>query len=183
MVRRVAPVCARLLLAPLFAVLLVPVAAAQAQSQPVLTRARGWIARLENRLTGPGGSAFRFGRDLVINSGENHDQVACFLCSTHIDGAVQGNLLIFAGNTYLNGPVHGDVIELGGRVTLTGKARIGGDLVIFGGRLEQDAASTIGGKRWIVGPIVFLPMVLIVGFLIAALIFLLRILFGRVGFE
>jgi hypothetical protein len=190
MVRRVSPVCARFSLAPLLAALLLTTllvavllapAAAQAQSQPVLARARGWVARLKDRLTAPGGNALRFGRDLVIDSGENRDQVACFLCSTHIDGTVQGNLVVFAGNTYLNGPVHGDVVELGGRVTLTGKARIGGDLVIFGGRLEQDAASTIGRKRWIIGPIVFLPMVLMIAILIAGLVFLLRVVFGRSG--
>ncbi len=192
MVRRASPVCVRFLLAPLLAALPLAVlfvavlfapAAAQAQPQPVLARARSWVARLKSRLTGPGGNAFRFGRDLVVNSGESRDEVACFLCSIHIDGTTQGSLLVFAGNTYLNAPVHGDVVELGGLVTLTSKARIGGDLIIFGGRLEQDAASTIGRRRWIVGPIVFLPMVLIVGVLIAGLIFLLRVLFGRVGFR
>jgi hypothetical protein len=190
MVQRASPVCARLLLAPLLAALPLAVlfvavlfapAAAQAQSQPVLARARSWVARIKSRLTGPGGNAFRFGRDLVVNSGESRDQVACFLCSTHIDGAIQGSLLVFAGNTYLNAPVHGDVVELGGLVTLTSKARIGGDLIIFGGRLEQDAASAIGRKRWIVGPIVFLPMVLMIAILIAGLVFLLRVLFGRSG--
>jgi hypothetical protein len=185
MVRRVSLVCARFLLAPLLAILF-GAPGAHAQSQPVFARARGWVARLESslkesRLTGPGGSAFRFGRDLVIPDGETRDNVACFLCSTHIDGAARGDLLVFAGNTYLNGPVHGDVVELGGRVTLTGKARIGGDLILFGGRLEQDAASTIGRKRLIVGPIVFLPMVLIIAILIGGLIHLLRILFGGFG--
>jgi hypothetical protein len=181
MVRRPSPVCFRYLLAPLFAVLFVPATAAQAQ--PILARARSWAARLENRfkasLSEPGGNAIRFGRDLVVDNGESLDYVACFLCSARIDGAAQGDLLVFAGNTYLNGPVQGDVVDLGGRVTLTSNARIGGNLILFGGRLEQDPRSTVGHKGLIVGPIVFLPMVLILGVLIAGLIVLLRILSGR----
>jgi hypothetical protein len=167
---------AAVLLAALFAT-----APAHAQSQPVLARVRGWVGRLENRLTQPGGNAFRFGRDLVVNDGESLDDIACFLCSTHINGAAQGDLLVFAGNTYLNGPVQGDVVDLGGHVTLTSKARVGGDLIVFGGRLQQDPASTIGRKRLLIGPIVFLPMVLITGVVIAGLILLLRVLFGRFG--
>ena len=195
MVRRVSQVCpqvcshvrSQLMLALLLAVLYAPVAA-HAQSQPVMARARSWVARLESRLkasrlTRAGGNAFRFGRDLAVNSGESLNDVACILCSTRIDGAAEGDLLVFAGNAYLNGPVQGDVVDLGGRVTLTGKARIGGDLIVFGGRLEQDAQSTIGRKRLIVGPIVFLPMVLIIGVLIAGMILLLRVLFGRYGTE
>jgi hypothetical protein len=154
---------------------------AHADAQPVSARVREWLARLESRPTPHGGNAFRFGRDLVVNDGERLDHIACILCSTHINGAAQGDLLVFAGNIDLNGAVQGDVVDLGGHVTLTSKARIGGDLIVFGGRLEQDPASRIGGKRLLIGPIVFLPMVLIIGVVIAGLIFLLRILFGRFG--
>jgi hypothetical protein len=119
------------------------------------------------------------GQDIRVHEGQSVGTAICFLCSAHIDGEAHGAVVVFAGNVYLKGTAQGDVVDLGGHATLANASRVHGSLVVFGGRLLQDPAALLEGKSVVVPPVVFLPMILFIGPLIAALIFVLRYLFFR----
>ena len=72
------------------------------------------------------------GQDIRVPEDQSIRNAVCILCSIHLDGRAEKNLVVFAGNVSLNGTIHGNVIDLGGHVTLSGSSRIDGSLVIFG---------------------------------------------------
>lgn len=122
----------------------------------------------------PVGNAVHLSRDITVASQQQVGSAFCFLCSIRLDGAAHGNLVAFAGNIYLNGPVHKDILALGGNVTLTGRAAVDGRVIVFGGHLYRDPVATIGRGRVVLRPIIFLPMLLVIAVILAALLFLLR---------
>lgn len=121
----------------------------------------------------------RFGQDVTVPGEQTVHNIVCFLCSVHVDGAVHGDIVVFAGNVYLNGAAHGDVVDFGGHVTLTSNAGVGRGVVVFGGRLNQDPGSTIGRDTVVFPPVIFLPIILVIAAMVAAVVFVLRYLFRR----
>ncbi|HEX3941623.1 MAG TPA: hypothetical protein VHX11_09095 [Acidobacteriaceae bacterium] len=119
-------------------------------------------------------SAIHLGQDIAVAPEQEIRSAVCFLCSVRLDGAARSNLIVFAGNVYLNGPVHRDVVDVGGNVTMTGNAQVSGTLIVFGGHLFRDPAASISRGTVVVRPIVFLPIILVLGLAIYGLIFLLR---------
>ena len=117
------------------------------------------------------------GRDIVIAAEQPANRAVCLLCSAHVEGPIHGSVAVFAGNIYVDNAVQGSLLDFGGRITLTESARVGGGVLVFGGRLYQDPAAKIGGRRIVLSPIVFLPLLLLIGILIAGSILLLRRLF------
>ena len=117
------------------------------------------------------------GRDIVIAAEQPANRSVCILCSTRVEGPVHGSVAVFAGNIYVDSAVHGSVLDFGGRITLAPSASVGGGVLVFGGQLYQDPAAKIGGRRIVLSPIVFLPLLVLLGVLIAGSILLLRRLF------
>jgi hypothetical protein len=113
-----------------------------------------------------------FGRNIVVAADETVQNVGCFLCSAEVDGHATGSVRVFAGHVFLNGYVGGNVLVFGGNLTLTSSATVGGHVFIFGGHLHQDATSD--HPHTVFSPIIFLPVILIVCFLIGGLIVLAR---------
>jgi hypothetical protein len=99
------------------------------------------------------------------------------LCSASVEGHGTGSVRVFAGNIFLNGSVGGNVLVFGGNVTLTGNARIGGKLIVFGGHLHQDAETTTVAHT-VFPPLIFLPLILLIGGVFGWLIVLTQRMVG-----
>lgn len=126
----------------------------------------------------PQSSHLRLGRDMQIPRGQRANNLICLLCSAHIEGSINGNVVVFAGNAYVDSTLQKNVLDFGGRVTLASNARVGGRILVFGGHLHQDSNATISGQPLVIPPIVFLPILLVLAAFVAGLIFLLRLYFG-----
>ena len=116
---------------------------------------------------------FRFGRNIVLAPDQKFHNAGCFLCSADIEGQGTGTVRVVAGNVFLNGSVAGDVLVFGGHLTLTNSAHIGGRVFIFGGNLHRESAA-IEHPPKVFSPIIFLPVILVIGAIIGALIVLAR---------
>jgi hypothetical protein len=114
-----------------------------------------------------------FGRNILVAAGETVKSAGCFLCSAEVNGHTESNVRVFAGNVFLNGSVDGNVLVFGGNVTLTSAAHIGGQIFIFGGHLQQDPSSS-DHPHTVLPPIIFLPVILVVGVIIGGLIVVAR---------
>ncbi len=87
----------------------------------------------------------QFGRDIVIQPGEDVDDALCFLCSIHVRGNLTGDAVSIGGGIEIEGTVVGDVVAAGGGVRLGPTAKMEGDLVAVGGALERDPKASISG--------------------------------------
>jgi hypothetical protein len=122
-----------------------------------------------------------FGRNIVVGLGQTVHDASCFLCSAEVDGHTTGSVHVFAGNVFLNGSVAGNVLVFGGNLTLSGTAAVGGHVLIFGGHmvgpigghLHQESGA-IDHPPTILGPIIFLPIILVICVTVGALIVLTR---------
>jgi hypothetical protein len=135
------------------------------------------LAPAVSGVTQPSKDILRFGRNIPVASDEPFHNVTCFLCSASVEGHGTGSVRVFAGNIFLNGSVDGNVLVFGGNVTLAGNARIGGKLIVFGGHLHQDA-ETVTVAHTVLPPIIFLPIILLIGGIIGWLIVLTRRMVG-----
>ena len=115
----------------------------------------------------------RFGRNIVLAQDQQFHNASCFLCSASVEGRGSGSVRAFAGNVFLNGSVAGNVLVFGGNITLTSNARVGGEVIIFGGHLHQDAGAAAIAHT-VLPPIIFLPVILLIGGIIGWLIVLTR---------
>lgn len=120
------------------------------------------------------------GHDLVLEAGQHTKNAVCVLCSSHVEGPVDGDLFVFAGNAYIDSAVHGGVLAFGGKVTLTGNAAIGGRVLVFGGKLYQDSAAKTAIRPAVISPAIFIPMLLFLAGCIYGVIFFLRRVFPGV---
>jgi len=123
----------------------------------------------------------QFGRDIVVNSGEEVSEVTCFGCNIRIRGHVAGDVTIFAGNIVVEdqGEIGGDTTAFGGSVRFEKGVKAGGDVIVFGGRFYRDSSATVGGdvtdfsgSAWLL--LIFgLPLMLL-GAFIALIVWLVR---------
>jgi len=121
----------------------------------------------------------QFGRDIVVNSGEEVSEVTCFGCS--VRGRVAGDATSFMGNIVVEdqGEIGGDTTAFGGNVRLEKGIKVGGGVTVFGGRFYRDSSATIGGditnfsgSAWLL--LIFgLPLILL-GAFIALIVWLVR---------
>jgi hypothetical protein len=116
---------------------------------------------------------FRFDRNIVLAPDQRFHNAGCFLCSADVEGQGTGSVRVVAGNVFLNGSVAGNVLVFGGNVTLTSSASIGGRVLIFGGHLHRESAA-IEHPPTVFSPIIFLPVILVIGAIIGGLIVLTR---------
>jgi hypothetical protein len=113
-----------------------------------------------------------FGRNALVAADETVHNVSCFLCSAEVQGHAAGSVRVFAGHAFLSGSVAGNVLVFGGNLTLTSSATVGGYVFIFGGHLHQDSPAV--PPHTVFPPIIFLPLILLIGAAIGVLIVLAR---------
>jgi hypothetical protein len=112
-----------------------------------------------------------FGQDLLVAQNQTFRNATCFLCSVEVTGRTTGGVRVFAGNVLISGSVGGDVLIFGGNLTLRNGARVGGRVFILGGRIYS---TNLHPLQTVFAPIIFLPLVLLVGVVVGCLIFLTR---------
>src|SRR5579871_4380294 len=89
----------------------------------------------------------QFGRDVIVEQGEEVSQVTCFGCSVRVRGHVASEVTTFGGGIVVEdeGSIGSDATSFGGNVRLEKTGKVGGDLTVFGGRIHRDPESAIGG--------------------------------------
>lgn len=127
----------------------------------------------------------QFGRNINIGPNEKAGDLTCFGCSIYVRGQVAGDVTAFGGNVLVEdqAQVAGDVTVFGGDIRLDEAVKVAGDATVFAGQIHRDPQATIsgdvtamGGRGWLV-PILLSPL-LILGLLIAFVIWLVRRLSG-----
>ena len=113
-----------------------------------------------------------FGRNVLVAADETVHNTSCFLCSAEVQGHATGSVRVFAGHVFISGSVAGNVLVFGGNLTMTSSANVGGYVFIFGGHLHQDSAAN--PPHTVFPPIIFLPLILLIGAAIGVLIVLAR---------
>jgi hypothetical protein len=94
-----------------------------------------------------------FGKDMVINAGENVDDAICYFCSIRVYGTLSGDAVALGGGIEASGSIEGDALAAGGGVRLAAGARVNGDVTAVGGTLERAPQASVGGDvdttRWL----------------------------------
>jgi hypothetical protein len=88
----------------------------------------------------------QFGRDIVVETGDEIGDAVCFGCSIRVHGALNGDAVAIWGNIDISAMVAGDAVAIGGDIRLTRGARVGGDAVAVAGKIERDAEASLGGE-------------------------------------
>ena len=136
----------------------------------------------------------QFGTDIHVPAGATVHDAVCFFCSVHVEGTVEGNLVVMFGNIHLAGHANHDVVNLFGKTTAEANATVGNNLVnVLGAiRLGENVAvghdmvsvmgsyraadsATVGNNR-VIQPLWLGLVPLIV---LAGLLFLVAMLFGN----
>jgi cytoskeletal protein CcmA (bactofilin family) len=121
------------------------------------------------------------GHDIVVGPNEKTGELTCFGCSIRVRGEVAGDVTAFGGGIVIESPaqVAGDITGFGGDVRLDKGTNIAGDVTVFGGKLRRDPEATIAGdvtsmsgRGWLV--LIFLTPVIILGMLIALVVWLIQ---------
>jgi hypothetical protein len=137
----------------------------------MLPRCLVFCALILALIPAPHHNLLHFGRNLVVTPEQSVHNLSCFLCSAEVAGRATGSVRVFAGNVSLSGSVAGGVLIFGGNLTISGGATIGGHVFILGGRLYSGA---IQPAHTVFPPVIFLPLILLVGVIIGGLIVLTR---------
>ena len=121
------------------------------------------------------------GHNINIGADDDVTDATCFGCSIYIRGHVSGDATTFGGSIVVEdgGSVDHDATVFGGNIRLDREVAVKGDVTIFGGRLHRDPAAKVGGDVtdfgggfWMV--LIFVGPLLILGLLIAAIVWLVR---------
>jgi hypothetical protein len=88
----------------------------------------------------------QFGRDIVVEAGDEIGDAVCFGCSIRVHGALNGDAVALWGNIEISATVAGDAVAIGGDIRLTQGATVGGDAVAVAGKVERDAEANLGGE-------------------------------------
>ena len=104
-----------------------------------------------------------FGSNIVVAEGDSAHDIVCFLCSVDAKGPIEGDVVVFFGSIHLDEGARRDMVVFGGDIWLNGDSSIGRDLVLFGGTLHPEDRSRVGGNAVVFPPVIFLPILLVIG--------------------
>lgn len=91
---------------------------------------------------------FSFGGRIVrLDSDESVRDAFVVTGGIHVDGEIDGNLVVVAGSAEINGRVRGDVIIVGGSASFGPGAEILGDTFLMGGPFELDQDAVFHGDQ------------------------------------
>jgi hypothetical protein len=123
------------------------------------------------------------GRSITIAPDEQAGDVTCFGCSVRVRGHVTGDVTSFGGGVILEdqAQVDGDLTSFGGNVRLDQGVKVRGDVTVFGGRIRRDPGASIGGSisnmggmGWLLLLLIVLLPFMVLGGLVALVIWLIR---------
>ena len=112
----------------------------------------------------------QFGNNIVVREGEEAHDAVCFACSIEIDGTLHGDAVAFLGNIRVRGHAEQDAVAFLGNISVGDNASIERDVVVFAGNLHTGNGATIGNDRVIFPAILFAVPLLVVGGIIALII-------------
>jgi hypothetical protein len=127
-----------------------------------------------------------FFKNINVLSGASVRDAVCFFCNATVKGNVSGDIVVFFGNVYIDGAAHHDVVNFFGSITAADNTTIDHDMVnffggihlgenvsvghdmvaIFGSIHTPDSVSVHGDRVTIPGFIFYVPMTLIVLFVV-----------------
>ena len=116
---------------------------------------------------GHGQDIVHFGSNVTVASGEEANDIVCFLCSVQVDGTVHHDIVVFLGSVRVNGNAEHDIVDFAGNVSIGEGATVGHDLVVMGGSRHLARTGFIGHESVIFPPIMIaLPFVILFGIIL-----------------
>ena len=121
----------------------------------------------------------QFGNNIVVREGEEAHDAVCFFCSIEIDGTLRGDAVAFLGNIRVRGHAERDAVAFLGNISVGDNASIERDVVVFAGNLHVGDGGTIGNDRVVFPAILFALPLLVLGGILALIIWAIRALTDR----